>query len=626
MNVNMETNIQSEDLNRGEKEKKKRTVKKVKKVKKDDLKKDRESLIKDIRSWMNVSSKKKEKNLLKDELVSKTNAYKHDKEYYRNLVFFSTSETVVEDLDLHIVFCNKDSDLLDIWKYFKSMTSSAHTQDNGFGYVKSMILDKKTQKYIGIIEISYDIFNCGTRDEYIGWTYQNKQEKVFIETGEEKARCSFLVNITCCVGLQPMSYNLNIGKLLVAAVFSREMQEYFHELRGYYYAGVTTFGLNGKSVQYDRLQEIKNIGMTKGMGTSFFPDELYQKIRIFLKKHDPNEFDRHRKMSSAKMRLIEYALKFLDMDSKAILTHGSKRGIYFGFTGLQSKDFFCGKRDDFELGSVIRPFEEIVSWWKERWAKKRYEHLMKNNLYKIHYDWKDYSYQERRNQYLRQVQFVKRKDVIYMKNKRERERIYYLLRKKKKESNIEKVSKKEMTMDHKIKISKKVAMTKRNTLLTDEVIKDILKMKDENKMQKDVIEKYGIKRHIVRQIWNKELLALDDPEYESKKKERINTKEKEEEENQKSRNEKTSMGLRSVSKDVYINILKWRKKMIEKELHENKKITYPLITKQLQNTFPDKKITINIVKNVATGLTKMYQSDFEDVDGLNYEEYMKIIL
>jgi hypothetical protein len=85
------------------------------------------------------------------------------------------------------------------------------------------------------------------------------------------------------------------------------------------------------------------------------------------------------------------------------------------------------------------------------------------------------------------------------------------------------------------------------------------------------------------------------------------------------------MGLRSVSKDVYINILKWRKKMIEKELHENKKITYPLITKQLQNTFPDQKITINIVKNVATGLTKMYQSDFDDVDGLNYEEYMKII-
>ena len=79
-----------------------------------------------------------------------------------------------------------------------------------------------------------------------------------------------------------MSYNLNIGKLLVASVFSYEVQNYFYQLRGYRCACVTTFGLYGKSIQYDRMKEIKYIGETKGNGTCSIPNDLYQVFGIPL--------------------------------------------------------------------------------------------------------------------------------------------------------------------------------------------------------------------------------------------------------------------------------------------------------------------------------------------------------
>ena len=602
-----------------------------KKYRNQEYEKDCKKLIKEIKTWLKISDIHKQKRLMKDELTLKTDLFKQDKEYYRNLIFFSKSETLLEDLDLEIVFCNKNPDLIDIWKYFKSMTSSANTKDSGIGFIKSMIIDKKSNKYLGIIEISYDIYNCGPRDKFIGWTKQNKEEKVKIdmdsisEEEKQKARSAFLVNITCCVGLQPMSYNLNIGKLLVTSVFSKEMTDYFRELRGYNYAGVTTFGLHGKSIQYDRLKEIKNIGETKGLGTSFFPDDLYAKIRVFLEKYDSIGLDKCRKMSSAKMRIIEYGLKYLEMDPKEVLKHGFKRGIYFGYTSDQSKDFFCGKTNTFELGSVIRPFNEIVSWWKERWAKNRLSHLMGKNIFRINFDLKDYTTKEKKNQYLRQIQFIKMKDENYLKNKREREQKYYENQKNNIDNNIDNniSHKRELTTEHKVNLSKNIAISKRNKDLTDDIIKEIFALKDSAILQKDVSEKYGINRNTVRLIWNSDILPLDDPEYEIKIKKKIDKDDCKED--NKSLSKKTSIGLRTVSINVYMEILKWRKKMINKETYENKKITYPNVTKNIQNMFQNQKITINIVKNVATGLTKMYESDFNENSEITYEDYLLII-
>ena len=383
-------------------------------------------LRKELDEYLNLEENKKIKLSIKKELELKVPLFKKNKEFYRNLIFYSKSENVVDELDLEIIFCNNNTELIDIWKYFKVMSSSAITSDDGFGYLKMMLKDKNTNKYLGILELSCDIISCLERDNYIGWNRNNKSDKIKIDLDDKyKPRSAFLVNITCCIGLQPMSHNLNIGKLLVVSVFSKEVLDYFHKIRGYYYAGVCTFGLYGKSIQYDRLKEIKYVGETKGTGTCEIPNNIYEKIRDFVKKYYEKEYLRRSKMSSSKMRILQFGLRQLDLNHTEVLTHGKKRGIYFGYTSLDGKDFFNGKIDTFQLNNNIRPFNDIVKWWKDRWAKQRYNNLFNNNRLKIAYELKDFTLKERKNEYAKQYQYEKFDDEIWLKNKRKKSMDYY---------------------------------------------------------------------------------------------------------------------------------------------------------------------------------------------------------
>jgi hypothetical protein len=386
---------------------------------------DKNNLKYEINSWINESDFKKNKKLIEHELSKKENIFIHDKEYYRNLIFFSKSENVLNEIDLEIVFCNGNKDLTDIWKYFKIMSSSAVTSDNSIGCIKIMLKDKITNKFLGILEIGCDIYNCIARDDYIGWNLKNKKELVKINDIDYKNRLSFIVNITCCIGLQPMSYNLNIGKLLVMTIFSKEVLEYFNKKRGHYYAGVSTFGIYGKSVQYDRLKEIKYIGETKGNGTCDVPIFIYENIKNFIKKYYPNEYVKRSNMGSSKMRILQFGLNLLGLNEKDILFHGKKRGIYFGYTSNESKDFFNGIVNKFELSNTIKPFNEIVIFWKNRWANQRYKNLLFNQRIKISYELKDFTQKEKKREYIKQYNFEKIHDAIWLKHKKEKNKIYY---------------------------------------------------------------------------------------------------------------------------------------------------------------------------------------------------------
>jgi len=195
-----------------------------------------------INTFFNKSNSQRQKILKEKELIQKQNKFFHNNEYYINKIYFSKEKNCLDSLDLEIIFCDGDKELHELWNYFKVMTSSAITSDKCFGSIKYMIKDKITNKYLGIVELSNDIYSCGPRDKFIGWTPKIKKKKVNIINNLEKSLISFIINISCCIGLQPMAYNLNIGKLLVASVFSNEVQDYFYKLRGYKCACVTTFG------------------------------------------------------------------------------------------------------------------------------------------------------------------------------------------------------------------------------------------------------------------------------------------------------------------------------------------------------------------------------------------------
>ena len=392
-------------------------------------------IINEINNFFKLTEKQKLKSSIKNELKKKNKMFKHDKKYYRDLIFFSKSENILDEIDLELVFCIGNPELTDIWKYFKVMSSSAITGDSGFGSLKIMLKDKVTKKYLGILELSNDILSCEPRDSFIGWDKQLgqniKYEKININNELSKSRSAFIVNISCCIGLQPMAYNLNIGKLLVKTVFCKEVLDYFYNIRGYYYAGVTTFGLYGKSIQYDRLKEIKYIGETKGNGTCDFPIDLYEKVSYFVKKYYPEEYCRRSLMSSSKMRILQFGLNQLDYNYKEVLNHGKFRGIYFGYTSINSKDFLNGNTNIFELNDKIKSFKEVVNDWKKRWAKQRLQHLINNNRFKIAFELKDFTIKEKKNEYAKQYQYEKFSDEIYIKHKKNKSKEYYYNNKEK---------------------------------------------------------------------------------------------------------------------------------------------------------------------------------------------------
>jgi hypothetical protein len=160
---------------------------------------EKKNLVNEINEWLSMTEFKKKKNLIIDELNKKNNLFLYEKEYYRNLIFFTKSENVLDEIDLEIIFCNGNKELTDIWKYFKIMSSSAVTGDSGFGCIKIMIKDKNSQKYLGILEISNDIYSCKCRDDFIGWNSSNKKDIITINENLQKSRISYIINITCCI-------------------------------------------------------------------------------------------------------------------------------------------------------------------------------------------------------------------------------------------------------------------------------------------------------------------------------------------------------------------------------------------------------------------------------------------
>lgn len=206
----------------------------------------------------------------------------------------------------------------------------------------------------------------------------NDKYSYIIDKKLKNKKMIYVGNITCCVGLQPVAYNYNIGKLLASLCFSKEVQNEYEKRYGNKLACITTFSLYGKGIQYSRLKNMKFCGYTQGNGCHI-PDEIFKKGMRYLELKGI-DMSKIKKMSSMKMRQTQKLLNELDID-KSFLNHGLKRGIYVGFTGSDSKNFLCYKKDTFD-DNLVKSCDIIIEDWKNNIAKKRYKNLVKKNRLK----------------------------------------------------------------------------------------------------------------------------------------------------------------------------------------------------------------------------------------------------
>jgi hypothetical protein len=131
---------------------------------------------------------------------------------------------------------------------------------------------KKAYYKVSHCHLSYKLYNLGLETTVdwieqflIGWSQTHQYDK---------KRLQQIMNLSTCVSTQPFGYNTNGGKLLTSLAFSKEVYQYVYNKYNTHIHGITTMSIYGKSIQYDRLPQLKFVGYTNGNTTSAIPQEV----------------------------------------------------------------------------------------------------------------------------------------------------------------------------------------------------------------------------------------------------------------------------------------------------------------------------------------------------------------
>jgi hypothetical protein len=269
------------------------------------------------------------------------------------------------DINPVLEFC-ENSNQLQMYNYYRKKVSSLPSNKVMGKAIRILVKDSKSDKYIGMMCLSSDVINLGERDSYIGWDKETKEQQLNKN----------LMNLTCCVPLQPFGFNTTGGKLLASLAFSKEVYDYYLKKYNEPLLAIITTSINGKSIQYDRLECMKLIGYTKGFGSVNIPKELFDVCKEYndIWKVIPKD------SRPDKMSFFKYLLKHLNL-SQNILFHNHKRGIYFGYLFKSKMDIIQG----FDLDE-LKTVNQIYLKWKMRWCDNRLANLISRNMIKTTLD------------------------------------------------------------------------------------------------------------------------------------------------------------------------------------------------------------------------------------------------
>jgi hypothetical protein len=288
--------------------------------------------------------------------------------YYQSKIF----NGIISNIDIGLKFVDSSQKLdYSMWQYYRRYISSFRKKDTSQLVGKQIYIivkDNKTDTCLGIISLSSDLKYLKARDNHIGW---NSKEYL------TNKKINYILNISTCVSTQPFGFNYNGGKLLTSLVFSKEVIQHIKNKYGIFIQGFTTMSLYGKSIQYERLPCVKFVGYTNGSSLTNISQNVVDYCKYYLEENN---------ISSTRDNLwaVTKTLKHLNIPVEDFLK-SNKKGIYFGYTHKNSKDFLNGKLND-EPNSLehAKTIKEIYYWWLERWGKQRFEHLKNTNRVKTY--------------------------------------------------------------------------------------------------------------------------------------------------------------------------------------------------------------------------------------------------
>jgi hypothetical protein len=228
---------------------------------------------------------------------------------------------------------------------------------------------------MGILSLGSSIVRCKERDEYIGWSPE-----------ERKRNLISIMDITVLGAVPPYSFLLG-GKLMCYLAASDQVRNYYRKR----YAGqrteqlrrcandialFVTSSLFGRSALYNRVRYegeelFEPIGQTGGYGTLHLSPTTVALMKEFLASRNALPLNRFGDGPNWKMRLVRTACDALGIGHKAVLHHGLQKSLYVVRTAHNSLEYLRGECDS--LNYRRRPASRLVAYWKERWLYPRAE-------------------------------------------------------------------------------------------------------------------------------------------------------------------------------------------------------------------------------------------------------------
>jgi hypothetical protein len=262
-----------------------------------------------------------------------------------------------------------------------------HTMDftaNPGRNVKINVKDRVSGKLLGQISLASDVTAMGVRDNFIGWTKDNK----FVDG---KLNNTTIASTIVCT--QPLGYNFLGGKLIAMMTTVPEVREYWNSKYKNVLIAVGTTSLYGIHSQYNGIPLFKTLGESAGKISLKPDDKFYDPWHQWIKENKNDwylenitrerarnganmGYEANGPVSGIKQKILGQIFKECGIKATEY-HHGFKRGVYMAMMYENGCEYLRNEitedklilKDKFKQGT-----EYINKWWKKH-AISRYTKL-----------------------------------------------------------------------------------------------------------------------------------------------------------------------------------------------------------------------------------------------------------
>lgn len=338
----------------------------------------------ELEEWQPPSHEDKKKEVLREIHSSRLRTWLMDHEEWirsnedKFIDYFADGSNISpQEIDPKLIEVESGTKDSDLFRYAKYTWSLPLKQGWGRG-VRYLVMDEHNDKLIGILGLTDPVFNLKARDEWIGWSTEEREDRL-----KQVMDCYIL-------GAVPPYNDLLGGKLVASLACSNEVRQDIREkyggneslISGEIQDGevvlLTTASAWGKSSLLSRLQYHdrlmwKHVGWTSGYGHFHLDSGLAGKMKRYLKQIDDDEVTKNDAGDgpSPKLRYVRKCLNILDID-QSVMEHGIQRGFY---AAPLAKNFKSVLKNDDPARYYDMSVDDIFEFFRERYLLDRAERI-----------------------------------------------------------------------------------------------------------------------------------------------------------------------------------------------------------------------------------------------------------